>query len=117
MARILSISYDSSLLATRHLLLESMGHTVTSLGDLSAAIGLCEERGGEFNLIVLGHSIPLADKMRMIESCRKGCSCPVLALIRIGEAPVPGAERSVDSFEPEALMQAVKQLLQSDVPK
>ena len=33
MAHILSVSYDSTLLMTRELLLQQMGHTVTSVED------------------------------------------------------------------------------------
>jgi DNA-binding NtrC family response regulator len=126
MARILSISYDTALLGTRHLLLERMGHTVTSVRGLRAAIALCQKRGTEFNLIVIGHSMPRAQKLQMIECARKYCRCPVLVLLRAGESPVPGATHSVDPFEPEALIEAVEKMVgrgempvsqPSDVPK
>ena len=58
MATILSISYDGSLLLTRQLLLQQMGHEVFSAEGFSKAYSLCETHGRRFDLIALGHSIP-----------------------------------------------------------
>jgi DNA-binding response OmpR family regulator len=110
MARILSISYDPALLATRQLLLEQMGYTVVSAHDLVEVMENCHD-GAEFDLIVLGHSIPHKE---MIEHCRQCCSCPVLVLTRRSEPAVPGATLSVESFEPKTLMAAVNRLLRDD---
>jgi len=50
-ARILSVSYDEVLLATRHLLLEHEGYQVISVMGLPAALEKCKEGG--FDLFVL----------------------------------------------------------------
>ena len=110
MARILSISYDRTLLHTRQLLLEEAGHVVVSAEGAEAALRACDERRG-FDLIVLGHSIPVSEKVQMIDYCVARCTCPVLALKRPHEPEVKGATLSVDSYEPEVVMEAVEQLL------
>lgn len=53
--RILSVSYDASLLATRRMLLEQKGYEVTSALGFSEAIECCKRSG--FDLFILGHSI------------------------------------------------------------
>lgn len=109
MANVLSISYDESLLLTRQLLLEQMGHTVHSAEGFSKAYELCASHGGHYALIVLGHSIPHDDKIAMVKHCKDACTCPVLALLRPFETPVPGADKSVDASDPKAFMAAVNQ--------
>ena len=111
MARILSISYDPVLLRTRELLLQQMGHDVTSAEGFAEASRLCGEADGTFDLIVMGHSIPHEDKRMMIRQCRLTCTCPVLALLRSNEPPVEEATRSVDSAEPRAFVTAIGELL------
>jgi DNA-binding response OmpR family regulator len=64
MSRILSISYDESLLQTRAMLLERAGYEVDSALGFSAAIHACKTK--QFDLVVLGHSIPVEDKEQII---------------------------------------------------
>lgn len=61
-ARILSVSYDEVLLATRHLLLEHEGYSVVSVMGLPAALDKCKEGG--FDMFVLGHSIDYSQNAR-----------------------------------------------------
>ena len=113
MATILSISYDESLLLTRQMLLQQMGHTVYSAAGFSRAYKICTEYGGQFDLIVLGHSIPHDDKIAIVQHCKNACNmCPILALLRSGEAPIPGAARSVDSSDPQAFMAAINEIVE-----
>jgi len=84
---ILSVSYDMSLLATRQMLLEQRGYTVTSALGFSQSINLC--RNGGFDLFVLGHSIPATDKNELIKTFRDNCPAPILSLERHGEGYVP----------------------------
>ena len=60
MIRILSISYDETLLRTRQMLLRHVGYQVTSVFGYSAAIR--ESAEGKFDLVIMGHSIPHEDK-------------------------------------------------------
>lgn len=85
--RILSVSYDSVLLATREMLLEQRGYEVTSAHGFTDAVKHCQDDG--FALFILGHSIPHNDKVQLIETFRKSCSAPILSLERLGEIQVP----------------------------
>jgi DNA-binding response OmpR family regulator len=113
-ARIFSISYDPLLLRTRELLLQQMGHSVTSAEGFVQAFGVCDREPGTFDLMILGHSIPHEDKRAIIRRCGQTCSCPVVALTRVNEQPVPEADRSVDPGDTEAFLAVVRELLPND---
>lgn len=117
MASILSISYDASLLLTRQMLLEQMGHTVHSAEGFAKAFEICNRDDGHFDLIVLGHSIPHDDKIAMVKHCKNACTCPVLALLRPYESPVPGADKSVDASEPRAFIAAADEIVSRNAVK
>jgi len=110
MAHVLSISYDLDLLRSREMLLRRMGHSVTSAEGFAQASRVCKLREGEFDLIVLGHSIP-PDEKRMIIDFLHGYSCPVLALLRPNEEPACEATRSVQADDPGALLATVEELV------
>lgn len=114
MARIFSISYDATLLKTREMLLQQMGHSVISAEGFAQAFELCDQDPGNFDLMILGHSIPHEDKRAIIRRCGQTFGCPVLALTRINEQPVPEASRSVDPGDPRAFVAAVQELLTAD---
>lgn len=116
MARIFSISYDPTLLRTRELLLEQMGHTVASAEGFAEAFAVCEREAGGFDLMVLGHSIPHEDKRAIIMRCLQSCQCPVLALTRVNERVVEEATRSVDASETREFLEAVQELLSEQPP-
>lgn len=117
MARIFSISYDPTLLRTRELLLEQMGHTVASAEGFADAFAVCErEAAGGFDLMVLGHSIPHEGKRAIIRRCLQSCQCPVLALTRVNERVVEEATRSVDASETREFLEAVQELLSEQPP-
>jgi CheY-like chemotaxis protein len=84
---ILSVSYDSVLLATREMLLEQKGYEVTSALGFTDAVERC--KNGSFDLFILGHSIPHKDKLHLIETFRNNCPAPILSLERFGEIQVP----------------------------
>jgi DNA-binding response OmpR family regulator len=76
--RILSVSYDVSLLATRKMLLEQKGYAVESALGFSKALAFCH--AGGFDIFILGHSIPYDDKLALIESFRTHSPAPILLL-------------------------------------
>jgi DNA-binding response OmpR family regulator len=76
--RILSVSYDVSLLATRKMLLEQKGYAVENALGFSKALAFC--RAGAFDLFILGHSIPYDDKLALIESFRAHCPLQLFLL-------------------------------------
>ena len=108
MPRILSVSYDAVLLATRQLMLEAKGYEVTSAEGYVDAKRKC--RGEEYDLLIIGHSIPHADKSEIIAEMRQYCDAPVLALLRPNEPSLQNATESVDASRPDLLLAAVKRL-------
>ena len=107
--RILSVSYDEHLLATRGALLEREGHQVISALGFTQCAARCDE--GNFDLFILGHSIPEDDKRELMRMFRANCAAPVLALRRQGEDPPTGADNVVFSFNPAELLKTVAQIL------
>lgn len=107
--RILSVSYDEHLLATRGALLEREGHQVTSALGFTQCSARCVE--GNFDLFILGHSIPNDDKLELMRIFRANCAAPVLALRRQDEDPPVGADNLVFSFNPAELLETVAGIL------
>ncbi|HKR29035.1 MAG TPA: hypothetical protein VJT08_01080 [Terriglobales bacterium] len=106
---ILSISYDEALLRTREMLLRGKEYVVTSGLGFTAAVELCQN--ADFDLIILGHSIPDQDKRELMRVFLKHCSCPVLALQRQGETPPEGAHALAFSDDPDSFLRAVHEIL------
>ena len=107
---ILSISYDPALLWTRELMLQQLGYSVVSVEGFVAALEACEAPNKNFDLAILGHSIPAKDKERIISHFKQHRDAPILALLRPHEGALPSATRSVDA-EPEKLIAAVREIL------
>ena len=106
--RILSVSYDPSLLATRGMLLEQRGYSVTSALGFTQAIALC--RTPEFDLFILGHSIPNSDKLELRNTFRENCPAPIVSLARHGEDPVP-SDFHISPDNPEELLTKVDEIM------
>ena len=108
--RILSISYDESLLMTRQMILEQAGFEVVSA--LGFAESLEHLKKGPFDLVVLGHSLPLKDKSAIVAELKRKFNPKILSIRRHGYAPIPEADASVEAAEgPQALIQAVRETL------
>jgi DNA-binding NtrC family response regulator len=108
-SRILSISYDPSLLFTRQAMLELAGYDVVSAEGFADAIEHCS---GHFDLIILGHSIPQKDKRAIVaELHERGCNAPLLSLLRHGEHKIPEATRAADPQDVEGLLHTVKEMV------
>jgi DNA-binding NtrC family response regulator len=109
-ARILSVTYDRSLGTTREMLFASAGFQVSSAWTLDQAIRLCA--AAHFDLIVIGHSIPIQERELLLQELRSRCSAPALALYRLGEPPLTNANYLFDSAEsPARLLEAVVNIL------
>jgi DNA-binding NtrC family response regulator len=112
--RILCISYDEPLLTTRKMILEQAGFFVTPAYGFAEASRICRF-DHMFDLIVMGHSIPRADKTALIEMLKPDCNAPVLSIRRHTEPPLKEADFSVDSHDgPDALLLAVKSALREE---
>jgi DNA-binding response OmpR family regulator len=107
--RILSISYDPVLLHTRQQILEQHGYSVFSAEGFSAALETCRDK--DFDVVVMGHSIPHDDKQMLLEEVHKKCNAPVVALLRNSEPPLDGAAESIDPLSPANLLNAVGRVL------
>jgi CheY-like chemotaxis protein len=102
--RILSVSYDQSLLLTREMLLSGAGFQVTSVRTLRDALECCKR--SQFDLIIVGHSIPQRDKRELVKEVREVSPAPLLSIRRHGEPPLPEADHSVDALEGPAVLLA-----------
>jgi CheY-like chemotaxis protein len=113
MARILSVSYDESLLKTRHFMLEQCGYEVTSALGFTDSMKHCTGKGA-FDLFVLGHSIPLHDKQALVHAFRDTCQGTVVALKRPGEdlASV-GADFQADPSDPAGMLELVSRIIRA----
>jgi CheY-like chemotaxis protein len=110
--RILSVSYDRSLAATREMLFSSVGLHVASALTMENAIELCQNE--LFDLIVVGHSMPIRHRQELVRELRRRCDAPVLALYRSGEPRLAEANYAFDSTQsPAALLEAVSGILKS----
>lgn len=109
--RILSISYDPALLWTRQMLLQQIGYDVRSVEGFAATLRTCREERQQFDLVVLGHSIPREDREAIIREISEACPAPVLALLRPHESHVKGASRSIDASDAAAFLAAVEEIL------
>jgi CheY-like chemotaxis protein len=109
MPHILSVSYDAVLLATREMLLQSAGYTVTSAEGYVDAMKKCHTT--DYDLLIIGHSIPHADKEAIIAELRQSCPAPVLALLRPNEPRLIGAAEAIEANRPDLLLSTVRKLL------
>jgi DNA-binding response OmpR family regulator len=103
-ARILSITYDQSLAATREMLFTSVGFQVYSASTIDQAIKLCADK--KFDLIVIGHCMPMENRRLLVRELRRRCATPLLALQRPGETLVIGVDHVFDSSQSPARLLA-----------
>jgi len=101
-ATILSVAYDPSLAATREMLFTSVGFQVSSASTIDQALQLCANR--DFDLVVIGHSMPLQQKRFLVKELRLRCDTPLLVLQRPGELLVQDVDYVFDSTESPALL-------------
>jgi len=108
--RILSLSYDRSLARTREMLFLGAGFQVTTYMNTALAIQACQRES--FDLIVVGHSIPLNERRSLLKEVRELCGTPILAMLRHGEAPLHGADYLFDASQnPAHLLEMVIHIL------
>ena len=108
---VLSVSYNRALLTTRQMILEQAGYLVSSAFGFAEGLEICKTRH-DFDLILMGHSMPQKDKIALVKALRPDCTAPLLSILRRGETPIPQADYSVDSNDgPAALLAAVHEAL------
>jgi CheY-like chemotaxis protein len=111
-AVILNVGHDASLVSTRALLLRSGGHIVESTCSVEDAIARI--RGGDFDLVILCHSLREEERQRLIRVIRSDGSS-VAVMFVTGSAGEPGgtADRTVLS-DPAGLLREVREVLQTE---
>jgi DNA-binding response OmpR family regulator len=93
-ARILTVAQDEAVLRLWALLLETKGYEVVSAMGLTA-LDVCKE--GDFDLFILGGSLPESDKKKMIAGFRQCCTAPIISVLSISGAQYPdGADYHVN---------------------
>ena len=111
--RILSISYDKVLLLTRQALLEREGFEVRSAYGFAEAMEACQGHD-DFDVVIMGHSMPENDKTALVTALRSKCDAPLVSLFKRGDPAMPQADYSVDAHEgPKALLEAARKACQA----
>jgi DNA-binding NtrC family response regulator len=114
--KILSVTFDRSLGATREMLFTQAGFQVTTVHGIGHAIQLCAAE--PFDLIVIGHSIPIEQRELLLKEVRRQCGTPTLALCRHGEPPLTNADYVFDSMDsPGLLLKTALEILKSSAQK
>jgi len=108
-ARLLSISDNRTVLQTRHLILQQAGFDVVSVADMQELTGALAQ--GEFDLFILGHSLPAKEKLRVYHLVQgHSQATPVLELYKFSPDLNTGYALSSQG-EPQALIDAGHQAL------
>src|SRR5258706_4831762 len=109
--RLLSISDNRVLLQTRHLILQQAGFDVVSVADMQELTSALAQ--GEFDVFILGHSLPSKEKLRVYHLVRgHSQDTPVLELYKFSPDLDTGFSLGAHS-EPEELIDAVHRSLGS----
>ena len=115
---ILLISYDERRLIDRRKLLEREGYTISSAFGFKEAMGKCRDGAlGSCDLVVLGHSIPFADKRQLIRAFRVNVGAPILCLLMPHEPVESGVDYVAFSDSPAKLLYNVATILARSAAK
>jgi DNA-binding response OmpR family regulator len=91
------------------MMLSREGFKVESAVGFSAALRACET--GKFDLVIIGHSIPIEDRVAIIKQLKAVCPTRVLALRKPNESSIEDAEYNLDSGEdPHRFLSYVKEI-------
>ena len=106
---LLNVGQEPWLLHTRELLLRSAGYIVESAHSVEDAIH--RFRAGDFDLVILCHSVPAEERQRLVCLIRDhGSSTPVIFVA----AGARGSSVQGIPSDPVGLLNAVKQTLETD---
>ena len=106
---ILNVGQDPELLRTRSLILRAQGYGVESC---SIGEAIHRFRAGDFDLVILCHSVPQREREQLILLIRDcGCSTPVL-FVAAASADCPDRLANASSrSEPQELLQSIRDVL------
>jgi len=107
---VICISWQPNLAITRQALLTNLGlRVISALGEREARDS-CREVA---HLMILGHSVPLEERRKLINCFREYNSAPVLMLLLSGEAKLPEATHGIESADAEDVVRALQEILQN----
>lgn len=93
------------------MLLQQSGYDTVSSFGFTTSLERCKQ--GNFDLFILGHSIPYPDKQQLVKEFRSVCPAPIISLRRnSGEQLVDGADYHIEP-DPEPLLELVARVLSS----
>jgi DNA-binding NtrC family response regulator len=106
---ILAVGLDSSLLAGQNSVWKSAGYFVTSTGSINDAIN--HLRDGDFDVVLLGHSIPADSRERLTYLLRaSGSRTPVVCVTDSANHRDSFADATIRN-EPTSLLQCIGELM------
>lgn len=110
LALILSVGEDSALLESRSSILRAVGYAVET--ELSVRRAMQRFIDGDFDLVLLCHSIPPEDRARLISAIRASGSRTPLVFVAAHESQIPDADAdaTVGSAPPE-LLRGIEEIL------
>jgi DNA-binding response OmpR family regulator len=113
-SKILVVSHDPRLADVRKTVLETAGFAVVPIpaSDVGTLKQACKEH--EVGLIMIGYSLPPADKRRVWATAREFCKVPILELFRSGKPEL--LEQNVfshEALEADDFLKSVQRLLKS----
>ena len=109
---VLAVGHDPTLLETRSQILRAAGYKVVSTLSLNKSIVYFLE--GDFDLVLLCHSIPVAGRERLARLMREHAPrTPIVTVVSYLGEKDPFADASVDN-DPEHLVAALGEFLQGD---
>jgi CheY-like chemotaxis protein len=124
---ILSVGFDPDLSGPRNVVLQSEGHVVISASSLNEAVSLF--RGGDFDLVVLCHSMPEIDRNRftclirasgsrtpVVSVSGKSCHCDPFADATLEDGPNKFLAGIQDVMRKQTRRATVSYLDQKDAP-
>ena len=105
-------------LRTRGLILRQKGYVVASVDNIDTTLALFTHRDFHFDLLMLSHTIPFAERNRLAEMCKQSHpSARIMVLVAYKDCD-PLADGCIDPQEgPQALLETVAWLLKKEAHK
>jgi CheY-like chemotaxis protein len=106
---ILCVSSDPVLLATRKMVLEKAGFTVTTASSDRVVADVC--RKSRFDLVLIGYKLQNQEKLRIAETVRSVCGPIPVVEIYVAQPVIEDATHLLALFQPEELIAAIGNLV------
>ena len=106
--RILVVSHDPHVADVRKALLEAAGFQVSSANNLKAVQEACQTSP---QLVMIGYSLPPAEKRRVCAEVRERCKAPILELLKNDEPSLMADVFFHHAARPDDFLAAVRRIL------